>query len=257
VILALAFAAALQSSDIIAIRATDYAITLPAKIPSGLVTFSFENGGTEPHYVRFVRIVSGHTMDDFVAWQKAGGAIPDWLESSGGPGALAPGLRQEFTITLAAGRYVALCSYPSKDGGAPHVSRGMYAPIEVGPAASSARPPAADLTVTLHDHGFQLTAPIEGGPARWHIHNNGSEPHQALIVRLPEGVTEWQERTWLSGGRVPRGGVPMGGLVELAADADAWISLDLKAGRYILICSMLEQEGRHFDIGMIYRFTIE
>ena len=31
----------------------------------------------------------------------------------------------------------------------------------------------------------------------------------------------------------------------------------LKPGRYILICTVLEQEGRHFDLGMIYRFTIE
>ncbi len=102
-IAALALAAALQSADAVAIRATDYALSMPAQIPSGLVTFSFENDGTEPHYVRFVRIGAGHTMDDFVAWQKAGGAIPGWLESSGGVGTLAPGLREVFTIRLVPG----------------------------------------------------------------------------------------------------------------------------------------------------------
>jgi hypothetical protein len=242
---------------VVAIRATDYALSLPVQIPSGLVTFSFENNGTEPHSVRFVRIGAGHSMDDFVAWQKAGGAIPDWLESSGGVGALAPGRKEEFTITLAAGRYVALCTYPSKDGGAQHLEKGMFARVEVGPAVSGATPPPADLTLTMHDHGFQLTAPISSGPARWHVRNNGSEPHQVLIVGLPEGVTEWQERTWFNGGRAPRGGVPLGGIVELDADADAWIGVDLTAGQYILICSMLEQEGRHFELGMIYRFSIE
>jgi len=257
VIAAVALAAALQSADVVAIRATDYAISIPARIPSGLVTFAFENKGTEPHYVRFVRIGAGHTMDDFVTWQKTGGVIPDWLESSGGAGALAPGMAQEFTIRLAPGKYVALCSYPAKDGGAPHLEKGMFAPVEVGPTLSSLTPPVESMVLTMHDHGFQLTAPIEAGPARWRVHNNGTEPHQVLIVRLPEGVTEWQERTWFNGGRAPRGGVPVGGIVELEADGDAWIRVDLKAGQYILLCSMLEEEGRHFELGMIYRFTVE
>ncbi len=130
-------------------------------------------------------------------------------------------------------------------------------PVDIGPSTSGAEPPSADLTLTMHDHGFQLTAPISGGRARWHIHNNGSEPHQVLIVRLPDGVTEWQERAWFNGGRAPRGGVPVGGIVELDADGDAWLGIDLRAGQYILLCSMLEQEGRHFELGMIYRFSIE
>jgi hypothetical protein len=168
-----------------------------------------------------------------------------------------PGLSEEITLTLAAGSYVALCSYPSPNGGPPHLEKGMYAPVDVGPVVSAAKAPSADLTLTMHDHGFQLTAPISGGPARWRIHNNGTEPHQALIVRLPEGVTENQERNWFSGSRAPRAGIPVGGIVELGADADAWISVDLQPGRYLLLCSMLEQEGRHFELGMIYRFAIE
>ena len=45
--------------------------------------------------------------------------------------------------------------------------------------------------------------------------------------------------------------------VEIAPDADAWFAVDLKPGRYLLLCSVMEEEGRHFDLGMIYRFTIE
>ena len=49
-IAAIVLAAAVQ------IQATDYALSLPSIIPSGLNTFRFENKGAEPHYVRFVRI---------------------------------------------------------------------------------------------------------------------------------------------------------------------------------------------------------
>lgn len=249
---AIALAAAVQ------IQATDYTLSLPAKIPSGIASFTFENKGAEPHYVRFVRVAKGHTMDDFVAWQKSGAPIPDWLESSGGIGTVAPGMTEEFTTTLAAGTYAAICTYPAADG-TPHVAKGMYAPLEVGPDASAERAPSSeDLTVTMHDHGFQLTAPVPAGKPRWKLHNNGSEPHQALVIRLPEDANEFNERLWFTNGsRGSRRGIPVGGVVELQPDADAWFSVELKPGRYILLCSMLEQEGRHFDLGMIYRFTIE
>jgi hypothetical protein len=250
-IAAIALAAAVQ------IQATDFALSMPAHIPAGLTRVAFENKGHEPHYVRFVRIAAGHTHDDFVAWQKAGGAIPDWLVSAGGVGTVSPGMTEELTLTLAAGSYVALCTYPSPDG-VPHLRKGMYAPFEAGPAASPEKAPDSDLTLTLHDHGFQLNAPVSSGKPVWHVRNNGSEPHQALIVRLPEDANEWQERLWFNNGaRGPRRGVPVGGVIEIAPQADAWFAVDLASGKYILLCTIQEQEGRHFDLGMIYRFTIE
>ena len=250
-----AFAAAVQ------IQATDYALAMPATIPGGVTTFTFENKGHEPHYVRFVRLADGHTFTEFEAWQKSSGPIPDWLVSSGGIGTVAPGMSEEFTTTLAPGTYVALCSYPSGDG-TPHVRKGMYARLDVGAAgASTAAAMAEDLVLTMHDHGFQLSAPIGDGRASsplWRVHNNGSEPHQLLIVRLPDGVTEWQERSWFSNGaRGERHGVPIGGVIELAPDTDAWFRVALAPGRYLLLCTIVEQDGRHFDLGMIYRFTIE
>ena len=249
---AIALAAAVQ------ITATDYKLSMPDKIPSGVTTFIFENKGSEPHYVRFVRVEKGHTIDDFVAWQKSGTPIPDWLVSSGGIGTIPPGMTEEYTATLAAGNYVVICTYPMADG-TPHLVKGMYTALRVGPDASAERTPASeDLTVTMHDHGFQLTAPVSGGKTRWHVHNNGSEPHQALLVRLPDDVNEFRERQWFANGsRGRRDGIPAGGVVELLPDADAWFSLELKPGRYLLLCSVLEEEGRHFDLGMIYHFTIE
>jgi hypothetical protein len=243
----------------IKIEARDFALTLPARLPAGLTTFSFENQGEQPHSIRFLRLTGGKTFDDFAAWQKTGGAPPAWLEPAGGIAPIVPKAREQYTVMLAPGVYVVLCTYPA-DNGQTHVDKGMVARLEVGGAGTSTTPaPAeADITLRMRDHGFQLTAPVSGGHPLWHLQNIGTEPHQAVLIRLPDGVSEYTERTWLSnGGRGARGGIPSGGVVELPADADAWFQIDLAPGRYVLLCGELEQEGRHFDLGMVYRFQIE
>jgi hypothetical protein len=243
----------------IAIEARDFALTMPARLPAGLTTFIVENRGEHPHSIRFLRLTGGKTFDDFTAWQKTGGAPPAWLEPAGGIAPIVPKSSEQYTATLTPGRYVVLCTYPADDGQT-HVDKGMVARLDVdGAVTSTTKAPAdADITLRMRDHGFQLTAPVSGGHPLWHLQNIGTEPHQAVLIRLPEGVSEYTERTWLSsGGRGVRGGIPSGGVVELPADADAWFQIDLSPGRYLLLCSELEEEGRHFDLGMIYRFQIE
>jgi len=135
----------------------------------------------------------------------------------------------------------------------------VFQPLQVTAArGGGVTPPEPDLTVTLHDHGFQLTAPVPSGRPLFRVVNTGSEPHQMLIVRLPEGANEFRQRAWISAGsRGDSPGEPFGGILELAPGAQAWFRTALKPGRYILICGEQEQEGRHFDLGMIYRFEIE
>ena len=125
-------------------------------------------------------------------------------------------------------------------------------------ALVSAQQAAPSITVVLTDHHFRLSAPVEGGRLLWHVKNEGSEPHQALVVRLPDGVSEFGERAWFEhGSRGPEPGERIGGLESLAPDTEASFQTDLKPGKYLLICAMAEDEGRHYELGMIYRFVIE
>jgi hypothetical protein len=251
--------AAPQSPAAAAIRilASDDALTMPERVPSGLSLFTLENRGTVPHAVRFVRLTDGHTIQDYTRWRQSGQPIPAWLVTAGGIGAVGPGLDADYIGALAAGSYVVLCNYPSPDG-ASHDDQGLATALQVDAGVSAFSPPEADVTLRLHDHGFQLTAPISAGRQLFHVTNGGTEPHQALIVRLPEGANEFEERGWFNGGsKGARPGQPIGGIVELAADADAWFRVELTRGRYLLLCAMQEEDGRHFELGMIYRFTIE
>ncbi len=241
------------------IEAKDFSIAIPAHIPSGLVAFTFDNHGSEPHEIRFIRLVAPHTFEDFVAWQKSGQPIPDWLAPAGGIGAIAPGLAQDYWASLEAGAYVALCSYPSEDGTS-HTSKGQFAAFTVDKASAvtTTTMPEADVTVSLMDHHFQLTAPFESRRPLVHLRNVGSEPHQALLVRVPDESQQYPELAWFDhGGKGHRPGIPIAGSADVPADGEAWFQANLTPGRYLMLCSQAEEDGRHYELGMIYAFTVE
>jgi hypothetical protein len=123
---------------------------------------------------------------------------------------------------------------------------------------ASAQPPDPSITIVLTDHHFRLSAPVEAGRLLWHVKNDGSEPHQALVIGLPEGVSEFGEEAWFEhGSQGPEPGQRVGGLDTLAPGMEGSFTTDLKPGRYLLLCARSEDEGRHYELGMIYRFTIE
>jgi uncharacterized cupredoxin-like copper-binding protein len=126
------------------------------------------------------------------------------------------------------------------------------------PVVASAQPADPSVTIVLTDHHFRLSAPIEKGPLLWHVKNEGSEPHQALVVRLPDGVSEYGERAWFDhGSQGPEPGERAGGVETIEPGAEVSFRTDLKPGKYLLLCTMSEEDGRHYELGMIYRFEIE
>ncbi len=138
------------------------------------------------------------------------------------------------------------------------LARGLRSTSFVFVLGASAQPPDPSITIVLTDHHFRLSAPVEAGRLQWHVKNEGSEPHQALVIRLPEGISEFGEEAWFEhGSKGPEPGQRVGGLDTLAPGADGSFTTDLKPGRYLLLCAMSEDEGRHYELGMIYRFTIE
>lgn len=250
---------ALAALAAITIVAGGEALTVPAETTAGLTTITFENTAADPHAIRIVELRDKHTTDEFAAFLKNGGAPPAWVQTVGGVAMLAPSLSEEYSTTLAAGRYVVVDGERfapltvlagSKD---PASARGT-----VRRAVPADTPLAADIEVRLHDHGFQFSAPVDGPKPLWHLRNTGSEPHQAVLFRLTDGMTEFAARNWITNGaRGPAPGDPRGGVIEVPINGEAWFRVELPPGRYVVLCGELEQEGRHFDLGMVYRFTIE
>jgi hypothetical protein len=243
--------------SIVRVIARDFVFTAPQKIPGGLVTIRLVNQGTEPHYLGFMRLDSAKTVADFLAWRASRTPRPAWLTPAGGIAPVVPNDSSDLTLTLPPGRYAIFCTYPGSDG-QPHLMKGMVGEISVGGEPSAHADSADDARVTLRGHRFELSGTLRSGRQRVRVENTDSELHQVLVIRLPNGVTAEQEMAWFrSGSSGPRPGLPHGGILQIPPGDRVWFSKTLRAGRYLLLCTVGGSDGNpHFVQGMRSEFEI-
>ena len=88
----------------------------------------FENTGDQPHHVRATPLLPGKTLDDvreFVRTER--GRPPVDLDKEVSTSVLEGGMSQVVELRLEAGEYALLCFIPDREGGPPHVAKGMIA----------------------------------------------------------------------------------------------------------------------------------
>jgi hypothetical protein len=134
----------------------------------------------------------------------------------GGPNAVFPGSKTSTTMRLEAGNYVVLCLIPDKPG-VPHVALGMEKPLLVTPAVVAAdKEPVPDLIITRSDFHFSLSKPVEAGTHTIQVLNAGSQPHEAVVVKLTPGATAKDFiAAFEPGAAGPPPGQVLGGIVGL------------------------------------------
>ena len=242
---------------VVRLVARNFAFTTPASMPSGLVRLRVINRGTVPHYARIVRLDEGKTLADFQAWRKSGVRPPSWYVPVGGPAPISPGDSAEAAVILAPGRHIIFCTYPMSGGTSVHLDSGMVREVAVAKAGAVTSPNASinaldtDATLVLGEFGFSPLPPLRAGRRQFRVTNAGSLPHQALLVRLPNGVKENDELEWFRGNYSRnRPGAPAGGLLEVKPGETSWFSVWLEPGRYLFICGFVAGATRHFDKGM-------
>lgn len=103
-------------------------------VPTPLLTDSivrFENHSRmDVHEFAIGRLHPGKTVDDVVTWAKTETGPPPFDEM-GGAGAVNPGGREWFTLTLPPGSYVAYCLVPDDETGLAHAAMGMVTAFDV------------------------------------------------------------------------------------------------------------------------------
>jgi hypothetical protein len=129
------------------------------------------------------------------------------------------------------------------------------------PSVDSAGPPATNLTVTTKDFQFAdaPTTVTVDSLAKLTVKNEGTEPHEAAIIKLLDGKTLTDAQTFLAS-KTPAGPPPFataGGVTAIDPGATASISQTLPAGAYAFICFIAGQDGvPHFAKGMLSGFSV-
>jgi hypothetical protein len=249
------------------VQATDYHYDMHATVPAGLVAITQTNSGAQPHQVIISRLKAGVSDQQMVDAFPGEEAKIDALSTfAGGPGIVAPGGAQAVVVSLQPGRYVVYCFLTAPDGMA-HFAKGMYHFFTVAKTSASVMRGqlAAQGTLNLRDFAFAMpTNGVAAGQTTLKVVNQGSEPHELVIVKVATGKTVQDVITWVhttppaAPPSRPPPYTPAGGLEPIAPGAASWVLLDLQPGQYVALCYVLDPATSkpHVDLGMIAPFMI-
>jgi hypothetical protein len=155
-------------------------------------------------------------------------------------------------VSLEPGRYVMVCHIPSPDG-VPHLAKGMFKQFTVVAAPKPAAEPKADVTMTLSDYAFTLSAPIAAGRRTIRMVNAAAQPHEAFIAKLAPGKTAQDALAFLQKMQGEPPIMPVGGATGLSTGRAMTFAADFTPGQYVLLCFVPDaKDGRaHIAHGMV------
>lgn len=227
-------------------------LSAPEALPSGLVTFNYENTAEAPFIGVLLRLNDGVTFDDLMAAMAEDplGMLP-LVSLRGGP-AVMPGQSAAMTHSLDLGEYV-LVNFA---GEVPQMATISVA--EEG--AADLAEPAADVDVVMVDFGYGLPLSVPAGESVWRIENAGEQWHELAIAPVEPGTTIDDVRTLLAENQeFAANQLPI--LMPMDSGQVTWLTTTLAPGTYAIICNLpdlmnMEDMHIHYDLGMIQIITV-
>jgi len=249
----------------VVVDAVDYGYTAPAEVPAGLTKLTMMNQGKEMHQAALMQLTGGKTYEDYQAWAataKDTDPMPEWLMMAGGPVAAAPTMQASAFVDLQPGGYVLMCAIPDAKG-VPHFKLGQVASLKVAEAAAGAAmaaPPASDLAIGQADFAFTVPESVSAGAHVVAVTNGGTQPHEAVLMKLNEGATAAEvAAAFAPGASGPPPAMPVGGVAGIAPGSAQSFPADLSAGRYALLCFLPDPASgkAHVELGMMTEFEVK
>ena len=115
------------------------------------------------------------------------------------------------------------------------------------------------VTVTATDFAFQAPDTIAAGRTTIRLVNKGPEHHHVWLIKLEQGKTlkDLMEAT-KDHGPLPKWAVDVGGPNTPVPGGEASATLDLEAGRYVMVCVIpaMKDGQPHFMKGMVKEVTV-
>jgi hypothetical protein len=137
---------------------------------------------------------------------------------------------------------ISICSHVAASGTPVAHAQGMKA------AASS-----PGFTIIANDAGFKAPSTLSAGLRHIVLANHGSKIHEAMLVKLPEGMSAADYVDAIRHGALfPQGSLDYSGagLTSPGESVEVWIKVD--AGHYVLVC----WNGDHATTVPVHAFTV-
>ncbi len=258
----------------------------PASIKGGLVKIVFENAGKMPHEAQLLRVDGGHTVQEAVEIiTSEDDKTPEWMHAAGGVGITPPGQQGTAFINLPAGNYgVISMGAGGPEEGPPPATRGALAEFEVTEGQPGELPQASATIVAEdegeHKEGGEGQATGEGQETEDHKHsfeatglkpgrntvlfdNRSEELHHVVLAPIVGDTTLEEVEEAVTSEGPPEGPPPLDfenivNTAVLDGETKQVTELELKEGRYALLCFISDREGGdpHVAEGMLEEVTI-
>ena len=243
----------------IAVLASDSGVLAPATLESGLVAVTLKNSGQRVHYAELARLRANATRAQVQAALDThdAAALDLLLIEAGATSDVDPGGSNRVILDLAVGSYLLLDA-----GLTPDAANVIAGSLTVTQRAGLPVPdPASGLKVVGKDFAYEMPGTVKAGAQLWQFVNAGQQTHELLIVKLHDGKTIADVKTFLDGSNPDFSnapGDPVGGNAPVSGGVREFFTVSLAVGNYVVLCGVPDpatQKG-HFDLGMMTAFTV-
>lgn len=240
---------------------TTYGFEGPSSTSAGWNEVTLSSAVFEPHQVLFLKLDEGRTYEEFEAdMAKAAmdpnATAPSYFEELGGVGVVTYMQSATAILELEPGEYAIVCNIPGPAG--PHVHHGMLKKFTVGPAVGKTSPPEADITFSMMEYGYQTDEPLTPGQKVIAFKNDGTQVHEAPLIKLQGNATIQEFLEALEAGQGPPPGEGVGGIVNVEPGRTVYALVDLEEGNYGTFCFVPDSGNGapHLAHGMVTQFSV-
>jgi hypothetical protein len=240
-----------------------FTMTAPGSVQAGLAEISLTGpSGQRPHDAQFVRVQGDHSREEVVkVLASENGGIPSWLVAAGGPGSTTAGQTTTVTQNLEPGHYFVVDTGPLDSEDPASYARAGVAELDVTGDATEASLPSTDAKITAAEYSYS-TDGLKPGSNRLTFANSGQQVHHVLVAPYVPGATLADvKKAFASSNPTGKPPVDFDRLTYLSAldkGQSQVAELDLKPGKYALVCFITDRAGGqpHAAKGMVAEVTV-
>ena len=244
-----------------------FSLTAPKSVRAGLVEIALKTpaSGRTSHDAQLVRVEGNHSIGEVLKFiGQEGAPTPNWLFAAGGVGQTRTGMTGLARQRLTPGRYFVVdTSEPEGENVKSYAEKGATAELEVTGKPGPAELPKSQSKITATDYTFTSSG-LRAGRNLVEFDNAGEEIHHVIAFPYRKGTRLAAVKKLFKQQREPSGPPPVdfesiSGSAALEGGQKQVAQLDLKRGKYALVCFVSDRRGGppHVAKGMIAEAVVQ